>query len=206
VHSAVWLGPEARALIHHLKYEGYQQLGDTAAEWIARTRPAPCGQAVLVPVPLSPRRLRRRGYNQAAPIAHALGSRWRLPVSEDILRRVRESESQTALTPEERERNVAGAFAAAPPPAAPGQRGQVGQVAEASWQRLRPRSAPTTSSPPPAPAGCGGAAVIILVDDVLTTGATLAAAARALERAGWEAIGAVTFARALPYELAALHR
>jgi predicted amidophosphoribosyltransferase len=42
-----------------------------------------------------------------------------------------------------------------------------------------------------------------LVDDVLTTGATLAAAAAALAAAGWSEVGAVTFARALPFELRA---
>jgi predicted amidophosphoribosyltransferase len=39
-----------------------------------------------------------------------------------------------------------------------------------------------------------------LIDDVLTTGATLVAAATALGAAGWSAVGAITFARALPYE------
>ena len=42
---------------------------------------------------------------------------------------------------------------------------------------------------------------VILVDDVFTTGATLASAAGALERAGWTEIHAVTFARAMPYEV-----
>lgn len=42
---------------------------------------------------------------------------------------------------------------------------------------------------------------VILVDDVLTTGATLVACATALGEAGWSRVDAVTFARALPYEL-----
>jgi predicted amidophosphoribosyltransferase len=42
---------------------------------------------------------------------------------------------------------------------------------------------------------------VILVDDVLTTGATLVACATALGEAGWPAVQAVTFARAMPYEL-----
>ncbi|MBI4499696.1 MAG: ComF family protein [Gemmatimonadetes bacterium] len=44
----------------------------------------------------------------------------------------------------------------------------------------------------------------VLVDDVLTTGATLRAAAVTLGNAGWRRITAVTFARALPFELRAL--
>jgi predicted amidophosphoribosyltransferase len=36
---------------------------------------------------------------------------------------------------------------------------------------------------------------------VLTTGATLVACATSLGEAGWPAVEAVTFARAMPYEL-----
>ncbi|MFQ5704775.1 MAG: ComF family protein [Gemmatimonadales bacterium] len=50
------------------------------------------------------------------------------------------------------------------------------------------------------PAGDAGT-TLVLVDDVLTTGATLVAAARALADVGWTAIGAVTFGRALPFEV-----
>jgi predicted amidophosphoribosyltransferase len=79
----------------------------------------------LVPIPAGRRRLRQRGYNQAEMIARPLGARWRMPVATAILRRVRETKTQTALTPEGRLANVAGAFVAAPVPAsmrAPGSR------------------------------------------------------------------------------------
>ncbi len=166
VTSAVWLGPEARAVVHHLKYDGYHALGDLAAEVMARVLRRPAA-GLLVPIPLSAARLRRRGYNQADAIARGLARRWGLAVEPSVLRRVQDTGTQTALTPDERAKNVAQAFAA-----------------------------------PSAAAGGGGTA-IILVDDVLTTGATLSAAAQALERRGWTDVGAVTFARALPYELAA---
>jgi ComF family protein len=68
------------------------------------------GQVCLIPIPLGGRRLRERGYNQSERIATALGSLMELPVRCDLLDRLRETRTQTALTPEARHANVAGAF------------------------------------------------------------------------------------------------
>ncbi len=169
VRSSVWLGDEAREMIHHAKYEGYHALGGAMAEVIARTVPRPA-HGCLVPVPLARARLRRRGYNQAAAIAEALGARWRLPLVDGLIARTRETRSQTALTPEARTANMRGAFVATPA-------GRDAAVTAASRHGVP----------------------VILVDDVLTTGATLAAAAAALAAGGQREIAAVTFARAVPY-------
>jgi len=67
--------------------------------------------SVLVPIPLAPKRLRQRGYNQSEALARALGRQWKVPVLTDLLARTRETPTQTALTPETRLANVAGAFA-----------------------------------------------------------------------------------------------
>jgi ComF family protein len=71
------------------------------------------GQVSLIPVPLGPGRARERGYNQSERIAAALGRLVGAPVRTDLLRRVRETRTQTALTPEARQANLAGAFASA---------------------------------------------------------------------------------------------
>jgi ComF family protein len=71
------------------------------------------GRVSLIPIPLGTRRLRDRGYNQSERLAQALGARTGLTVRTDILSRVRETATQTALTPEGRHANVAGAFHAA---------------------------------------------------------------------------------------------
>ena len=158
--SAVWLDAAARRAVHALKYGGLPRVADDLAAAAARvTLPLPDGHAaVLVPVPLGPRRLRTRGYNQSALLARSLGARWGHPVAE-LLVRTRETATQTALTPASRLANVAGAFAT---------RNAEGRTGNA----------------------------LILVDDVFTTGATLGAAARALESAGARCIMAVTFGRA----------
>ena len=68
----------------------------------------------LVPVPLSRKRRRERGYNQSELLAHALSRRWSLPVWTDVLERVRHTETQTRLTPGDRLRIVSAAFAVPP--------------------------------------------------------------------------------------------
>jgi len=45
-------------------------------------------------------------------LARALGAHWKLQVSNDLLVRVRHTETQTRLTPGDRLRNVSGAFSA----------------------------------------------------------------------------------------------
>lgn len=156
VRSAVWLEDSARDAVHQLKYQGWSRAAEAMAEAMRPLEPL-TGRVLLIPVPLGGSRQRKRGYNQSERIASALGVRLGIPVRNDLLKRVRETRTQTALTPEARHANVAGAF----------------------------RARPVTGL------------CLLLVDDVFTTGATLAAAAVALARAGARRVEAVTFARAV---------
>ena len=164
--SAVWLDDGAREAAHTLKYGGLPRIADDLAAAITRHVPAPAAGAVLVPIPLGTRRLRQRGYNQSEHLARALGARWRRPVRSDVLVRRRETATQTALTPEARLANVAGAFQL--------------RIDDCGLRIGKPAIQ----------------SAIVLVDDVFTTGATIAEAARALARAGAVRITAVTFGRA----------
>lgn len=74
---------------------------------------------VLAPVPLHPRRLARRGFNQAEEIARFIGRGLGVPMRPDICRRVRHTRMQSRLSDEERRRNVADAFACAHSPLRP---------------------------------------------------------------------------------------
>ena len=91
-------GP-ARDLVRALKFRGATAVADAMAAqiaanapaWRLRTpgaEPARAGSLppVLVPVPLHPRRLRRRGYNQAALIADALARRAGVEVADCLAR------------------------------------------------------------------------------------------------------------------------
>jgi ComF family protein len=120
----------------------------------------------VVPIPLHPQRLRRRGFNQAGLLLRA----WQKAAAsdanrvftpedgEDILVRTRRTRSQTGLSRRERRRNIRGAFRVSPRVDVAGQH-------------------------------------LVLLDDVLTTGATVEEAARTLKRAGAAAVDVLTFAR-----------
>jgi len=107
--AAVWLDEGARVAMHRLKYGGWWRVADAVA---AGMQPVPCLQApsVLVPIPLGERRMRARGYNQAERLAEALARYGDHEVRPDLLRRRRETGTQTKLTPEARRANVSGAF------------------------------------------------------------------------------------------------
>ncbi len=69
---------------------------------------------IIIPVPLHPRRLRWRGFNQAVILAWEVGRLWQLPVDPFILFRSRETPPQTQLAEEERRKNMRGAFSLNP--------------------------------------------------------------------------------------------
>jgi len=96
----------ADALVQALKFRGELALAPLLAALLAeRVRSARVD--LLVPVPLSAERLRRRGYNQAAEIArHVPGGRLEVALCE----RIRDAPPQMELPYDARQRNVRGAF------------------------------------------------------------------------------------------------
>ncbi len=101
-----------RKAVHQLKYRNLKAISPCLAALLAdylQSNPLP-GEA-LVPVPLHPRRLRERGYNQSSLLAHELGKLINLPVIEDCLIRVKEAQPQVrTATVEDRRMNVTDAF------------------------------------------------------------------------------------------------
>ncbi len=96
-------------LVRRLKYGGVLHLSGMLA---SRLIEAVSGQAlpeVLVAMPLSRRRWRRRGYNQAWEIASRVAAHYRLPLGRG-LERVRETPPQAGLGVVERRDNLIGAF------------------------------------------------------------------------------------------------
>ena len=67
---------------------------------------------IVVPVPLHPTKEREREFNQAARIATHLARALKLPLNEQLVRRVTPTRTQTLLTKKQRADNVRRAFAA----------------------------------------------------------------------------------------------
>ena len=68
------------------------------------------GVEIVLPVPLHRRRLRSRGFNQAATLARELGRLSGLPAPSGRLVRLKDIPPQTGLAGGARRKNVAGAF------------------------------------------------------------------------------------------------
>jgi ComF family protein len=110
--SAVLLDPPVRRLLHQFKYHGWRRLATSFADRMVPLVEGTAPDADLVPIPLSAGRLRQRGYNQAAELAHALARRTGRRVAEDRIGRQRETGTQTRLATAERRANLAEAFSA----------------------------------------------------------------------------------------------
>ena len=103
-----------REAVHRLKYAHLRAVASPMAELLARhlTGRGLTGD-LLVPVPLHPRRLRQRGYNQAELLARHVGRVLEIPVECRGLRRRTHGPPQArSAGREERRSNVAGAFEA----------------------------------------------------------------------------------------------
>ncbi len=83
VWAAVLYEGPARELVRALKFRAAAGLADAmAAQMLAAGAPG----ATLVPVPLAPRRRRRRGFNQAALLARCVAARSGLPLADVLVR------------------------------------------------------------------------------------------------------------------------
>jgi ComF family protein len=106
-----------RAIIHRVKYRGMKSLAFHVASRFAGFIPGGFfdGADAFCAIPLHPLRKLRRGYNQAEFIARgfAEGRGGRAPVLSGVLKRVKRTKTQTKLDREQREKNLAGAFAVA---------------------------------------------------------------------------------------------
>lgn len=108
---------EIKQSMYRFKYEGQREYAYFYADMLYRLRGrimAGWRPDVLVPVPLHKKRYRKRGYNQAALIAHRLGALLDIPVDEQLIQRTKNTLPQKALGDKERAKNIKNAFHVTP--------------------------------------------------------------------------------------------
>lgn len=101
-----------RSAIHQLKYRNLRAIASTLAHFLGDYyRDGPIPADVLVPVPLHPRRLKERGYNQSLLLARELSRLVGLPLISNCLVRTGAAYSQARTeNVKQRWENVVGAF------------------------------------------------------------------------------------------------
>ncbi|MBO4291203.1 MAG: ComF family protein [Lachnospiraceae bacterium] len=99
--------------IYRFKYGGRREYGEFFGEEMAEYL-GDFARSIhadgLIPVPLHSKRLSRRGFNQAAVLAHVLGKKWGIPVYEKLLIRRKNTVPLKALNSKERQNNLKKAF------------------------------------------------------------------------------------------------
>lgn len=109
--------PPLDHLVLALKFGGRLELTRLLARVLHESTMHPLEQplpALLTAVPLGPLRLAERGFNQALEIAKPLSRKLRIPLCPRLLIRQRETLPQSLLHPDERHKNIGGAFALSP--------------------------------------------------------------------------------------------
>lgn len=108
-----YAGADSRRLFWSLKYYSRPQVG----RYMGRAMAADLadsdffdGMDLILPLPLSRRREKRRGYNQSTELARGVSEITGLPVDTSSVARTVDNPTQTHLTGQERQANVAGIF------------------------------------------------------------------------------------------------
>lgn len=110
-------GSDFQHLLHNLKYHGHREIGEYMGECMGydlATEPDFSHFDAIIPVPLHPNKLRKRGYNQSEMIAKGLSKALDVPLDTKTLRRRIYTETQTKKTRIERWENVRDVFESTP--------------------------------------------------------------------------------------------
>lgn len=115
--AASFLYRSVSGSLYRFKYDGRREYADFYGREMARTldrflqelgpehRPD-----MLIPVPCSADRMRKRGYNQAALLARKVAESAQIPVREDLLVRTKDTKAMRRMSALERQNNLKKAF------------------------------------------------------------------------------------------------
>jgi ComF family protein len=116
--------PVVKALIHHLKFKSVKNASIPLAQLLMsfiRDSHIDLSNFLIVPIPISERRKRARGFNQAELIAQEIAMAFALPINTHSLIRTKHTKPQSdTKTAEERKENIRGVYAVRNPEAIQG--------------------------------------------------------------------------------------
>lgn len=105
-------------LVHSLKYDAITEFGIELGKHIGDAMKAQADVSeidALVPVPLYKLKQRERGYNQSESLCQGIARVLHRPVEMSLVKRLKNTVSQTHLSAEERNQNVGNAFEVSSP-------------------------------------------------------------------------------------------
>ena len=119
LYAAFLFDETFQKIIHALKYSKNKSIGTKIGELSAQNLSSNfknmSDKTLLIPIPLHPVKYRERGYNQAAEIAQAISKHSSIPVNNRIIKRVKNTATQTKMDREQRIENMQNAFELAAP-------------------------------------------------------------------------------------------
>ena len=109
--SCLTYGLHEREVLLDYKYNGKSWLGEKLGDILYdRISCESIQPDVIIPVPISVGRAKKRGYNQSALMGKRLSDRWGVPMDERLLVRAKNTQLLRSLNPAERRLVLEGAF------------------------------------------------------------------------------------------------
>lgn len=103
-------GNQIQKVLHQIKYHKKTKLAEFFGSKLAEDMQSDAQFDFIVPVPLHPKKLRKRGYNQATVISKGISQSLGVQLNEKILKRIKHNPSQTTVNKFDRWENVRSIF------------------------------------------------------------------------------------------------
>lgn len=115
-HALFPYEPPISQFITRLKFQGKLQYAKTLSELMTlriqttwyNNKPLP---DLIIPIPLHKERLQQRGFNQTTEIARPIARALKIPIDNQLVKRIKPTLAQSGLTRDARVKNIAHAFA-----------------------------------------------------------------------------------------------
>lgn len=104
---------KTQRLLHQLKYHNKPEVGNILGKWYAKDLREVINDLeiqLVTPVPLHPKKMKKRGYNQSEEFAHGLAEVLQIEMNNALIECIKESSTQTKKSKLKRWQNVENIF------------------------------------------------------------------------------------------------